>query len=292
MQKLGKLEEQQRQAALGLLRRLPPQDLEKNLQGLTKIAPHLESSLASCVSKPSKLKMDPESNRYFIVNDYNCDGNSHRSPWSNKYVPPPAGGKAEEEKLFRPPERLRRLEETYNEVFDAYKTNYYEGGVSSVYLWDLDEGFAAVFMIRKELIQSRGVEKGVWDIIHIAEVKESPNDSHYKLYTTLVLHLEAGSKSCGDSDLGGYLTRQTEEKRKKPSEEMHLVHIGRLIEETEISLRQNLDSFYMAKHREVLNALRSLDTEESLYKKDEQISGKTDTEGAVEKRISSKKSAP
>lgn len=265
-QKLGKLEENQRQAALGLLRRLPPQDLEKNLAALAKIAPHLETSLASSVTKPSKIKLDPEHNRYFVANDYNCDGNTHRSPWSNKYVPPPVGGKAEEEKLFRPPERLRRLEETYNEVFDAYKTSYYEGGVSSVYLWDLDEGFAAAFIIRKELVQSRGVEKGIWDIVHIAEVKESPNDSQYRLYTTLVLSVEAGGKTQGESELGGYLTRQAEDRRKKAAEDMHLVHIGRMIEETEITIRQSLDSFYMAKHREVLNSIRSLDISSNVYK--------------------------
>ena len=55
-----------------------------------------------------------------------------------KYIPHPPGGAAEEEKLYRPGLRLRQIEETYNEVFDAYKTAYYEGGVSSVYVWDLD----------------------------------------------------------------------------------------------------------------------------------------------------------
>ena len=27
-------------------------------------------------------------------------------------------------------------------LLDVYKTSYYEGGVSSVYLWELEEGFA------------------------------------------------------------------------------------------------------------------------------------------------------
>eukprot|EP00929_Paragymnodinium_shiwhaense_P112021 TRINITY_DN80272_c0_g1_i1.p1 TRINITY_DN80272_c0_g1~~TRINITY_DN80272_c0_g1_i1.p1 ORF type:complete len:319 (+),score=123.20 TRINITY_DN80272_c0_g1_i1:162-1118(+) len=261
---LTKLEEQQRQAAISLLKRLPPQDLEKNLVAIAKIAPHLEANLQAFVTKPSKLKLDPEVNRYFIACEFNQDGNTHRSPWTNKYIPPPPGGQKEEDKLYRPGERLRRLEEAYNEVFDVYKTSYYEGGVSSVYLWDLDEGFAAVFLIRKDLVQSRGVEKGNWDIVHVVEVRESPSNSasEYKLYTQLLLHLEGGTKTTGEMELGGLFTRQAEDKKKKVQEESHIVHIGRLIEETEIFIRQNLEEFYMAKHREVLNYIREVDTTE------------------------------
>ena len=36
-----------------------------------------------------------------------------------------------------------------NEVFDSYRELYFEGGVSSVYLWDLSEGFAGCFLIKK-----------------------------------------------------------------------------------------------------------------------------------------------
>ena len=31
----------------------------------------------------------------------------------------------------------------------ADKTRYYEGGVSSVYFWDLDDGFAGVVLLKK-----------------------------------------------------------------------------------------------------------------------------------------------
>ena len=36
-----------------------------------------------------------------------------------------------------PSERLRRLEVDANAAFDQYREMYFEGGVSSVYLWDL-----------------------------------------------------------------------------------------------------------------------------------------------------------
>ena len=41
-----------------------------------------------------------------------------------------------------PTERLRRLEVDANSAFEQYREMYFEGGVSSVYLWDLEHGFA------------------------------------------------------------------------------------------------------------------------------------------------------
>jgi hypothetical protein len=42
-----------------------------------------------------------------------------------------------------PSEKLRKLEIEANTAFDQYRDMYFEGGgVSSVYLWDLDSGFA------------------------------------------------------------------------------------------------------------------------------------------------------
>lgn len=58
-----------------------------------------------------------------------------RSPWSNVYDPPLEDG-------AMPSDRLRRLELDANTAFDLYRDMYFEGGVSSVYLWDLEHGFA------------------------------------------------------------------------------------------------------------------------------------------------------
>ena len=49
---------------------------------------------------------------------------------------------------------------------------YFEGGVSSVYLWDLDHGFAGVILIKKAGDGSRKI-KGCWDSIHVVEVQVS-----------------------------------------------------------------------------------------------------------------------
>lgn len=48
-----------------------------------------------------------------------------------------------------PGERVRKMEVKANEAFDVYRELYYEGGVSSVYLWNLDDGFAGVVLLKK-----------------------------------------------------------------------------------------------------------------------------------------------
>lgn len=48
-----------------------------------------------------------------------------------------------------PGERVRKLEIKANEAFDVYRELYYEGGVSSVYFWNTDDGFAGVVLMKK-----------------------------------------------------------------------------------------------------------------------------------------------
>ena len=50
-----------------------------------------------------------------------------------------------------PSERLRKLEIDANTAFDQYREMYFEGGVSSVYLWDLDHGFAGRLNSERQL---------------------------------------------------------------------------------------------------------------------------------------------
>lgn len=51
-----------------------------------------------------------------------------------------------------PSERVRKLEVAANESFDVYRELYYEGGVGSVYFWDLDDGFAGVILLKKGVL--------------------------------------------------------------------------------------------------------------------------------------------
>ena len=125
-----------------------------------------------------------------------------------------------------PSERLRKLEIDANTAFDQYREMYFEGGVSSVYLWDLDHGFAGILNSKQTPIERKtfpGVIlikkagdgdskkiKGCWDSIHVVEVQEksSGRSAHYKLTSTSMLWLQTNKARSGTMNLGGSLTRQ------------------------------------------------------------------------------------
>ena len=130
--------------------------------------PSLCEDLLSSIDQPLKIAKDKANKRDFLLCDYNRDGDSYRfvpwipqsathhsgicvfkfmfvrcrSPWSNEYEPPIEDGAT-------PSARLRELEIQANQAFDVYRELYYEGGVSSVYLWDLEHGFAGVVLLKK-----------------------------------------------------------------------------------------------------------------------------------------------
>uniref|UniRef100_A0A158P6W4 F-actin-capping protein subunit beta n=1 Tax=Angiostrongylus cantonensis TaxID=6313 RepID=A0A158P6W4_ANGCA len=134
--------EQQLDCALDLMRRLPPQQCEKNLIDLIDIVPSLCDDLLGTVDQPLKVAKDKETGKEYLLCDYSRDGDSYRSPWTNTYDPP-----IEDAQL--PSEKLRKLEIEANAAFESYRDMYFEGGISSVYFWDLDHGFAGVVLIKK-----------------------------------------------------------------------------------------------------------------------------------------------
>jgi capping protein beta len=104
--------------------------------------PDLTEDLLSSVDQPLEIRRCPQTSRDYLLCDYNRDGDSYRSPWSNEFDPPLEDGTV-------PSERVRKLEVAANESFDVYRELYYEGGVGSVYFWDLDDGFAGVILLKK-----------------------------------------------------------------------------------------------------------------------------------------------
>ena len=110
---------------------------------------------------------------------------------------------------------------------------YFEGGVSSVYLWDLDHGFAGVILIKKAGDGDSKKIKGCWDSIHVVEVQEksSGRNAHYKLTSTSMLWLQTNKPRSGTMNLGGSLTRQVEQDCPVSEASPHIANIG------EISLR-------------------------------------------------------
>ena len=155
-----------------------------------------------------------------------------RSPWSNAYIPESPGAPT-------PSFKLRQLEVSLNSAFVTYKEMYFEGGVSSVYLWDLEEqqgrelAFAGVVLLKKSesrsplfYAQTRRLivalptdaeHTGSWDSLHVFECQERGRSAKYKLTSTVMLVLKSKTtsksenedgKGAGDVVLSGSMTRQ------------------------------------------------------------------------------------
>ena len=144
--------------ASDLLRRLNPKHTAEHLNNLITLAPDLTEDLLSSVDQPLTVKRCKQTGRDYLLCDYNRDGDSYRSPWSNQFDPPldeagmggvGSGGSEGAGEGAVPGERVRKMEIKANEAFDVYRELYYEGGVSSVYFWNLDDGFAGVVLLKK-----------------------------------------------------------------------------------------------------------------------------------------------
>jgi len=76
--------------------------------------PDLTEDLLSSVDQPLETRRCKKTGRDYLLCDYNRDGDSWRSPWSNEFEPPV-------EDAVRPSERVRRMEVKMNEAIDVYR---------------------------------------------------------------------------------------------------------------------------------------------------------------------------
>lgn len=140
------MSEKQLDAALDLMRRLPPQKVDAHLNNLIDLAPDLCDDLLQSVDVPLIVKECKGTGRNYLCCDYNRDGDSYRSPYTSEYDPPLQDGGAQ------PSKKLRLLELRMNDAFRTYKDAYYDlRADSSVYLWESEEQentFAGVILFK------------------------------------------------------------------------------------------------------------------------------------------------
>lgn len=245
-------------SALNLMRRMPPSSTENSLAGLLELAPELTDELLTHVDQPLKVAMDTVEGKEFVLCDYNRDGDSYRSPWSNQYFPPMEQG-------FKPNDKLRKLETVANSLFDVYRKLYFKDGYSSAYFFETDEnddlGFGACYLIHKEIDQKKSLKKGVWDSIHVFEVIADPDKKDtftYKLTTTVMISLILQDSKIGTSDLSGLRTQQNENTctlaNGRPED--HVENMGKMLEDCETRIRNEIEGIYIQKTRTVISGMR------------------------------------
>ncbi|KAI1811792.1 F-actin-capping protein subunit beta [Poronia punctata] len=247
-------------SALDLLRRLNPKHTSAHLNALISLAPDLTEDLLSSVDQPLTVRRCRQTGRDYLLCDYNRDGDSYRSPWSNEFDPPlvdaPSGGEQSASSGL-PSEKVRRMEIRANEAFDLYRELYYEGGVSSVYFWNLDDGFAGVVLLKKVATPGSSGE-GTWDSIHVFEAIDRARTTQYNLTSTVILSLATNTGTLGEMDLSGNMTRQVETELPAENDEQQIANIGKLVEEMELKMRNLLQEVYFGKAKDVVGDLRSV----------------------------------
>ncbi|KAF9998950.1 hypothetical protein BGZ65_005619, partial [Modicella reniformis] len=237
--------------ALDLMRRLPPQNAEENLGSLIALLPDLTEDLLNTVDQPLRVMTCAKGKEYLLC-EYNRDGNSYRSPWTNEFTPPLL-------EATYPSVKLRKLELAANEAFDTYRELYFEGGVSSVYFWDLDPGFAGVVLMKKVGDGNRRM-KGAWDSVHVFEVQEKNRNANYRLTSTVMLYMVTNKPELGHMNLSGSMTRQAEQEHVVDDPSMHIANIGRMVEDIEMKMRHLLKDVYFGKTKDTVNDLRSTES--------------------------------
>ncbi|GKU90785.1 hypothetical protein SLEP1_g4738 [Rubroshorea leprosula] len=66
------------EAAMGLMRRMPPKQTETALSALLSLLPHHSSDLLSQVDQPLLVLCDVDCGKEFILCEYNRDADSYR----------------------------------------------------------------------------------------------------------------------------------------------------------------------------------------------------------------------
>jgi len=232
--------------------------VENCLAGLLRLSPDLTEELLNGVDQPLKIAKDSKDGRQFILCDFNRDGDAYRSPWSNTYC----HGEGEGE-LF-PRSDLRALEVEANAIFDVYRKLYFNGGVSSVYFFETAEddvnAWGACFLIHHEVPQSATLSAGHWDSVHVFDAKNASGGKWtYQLTSTVMVSMAVVQDAVGRVDLSGNMTKQDERTMPVNDANPHIQNIGRMLEEQELLIRNNIEGVYIQKTREIMNGIRNPD---------------------------------
>lgn len=274
-------------SALNVTRRLPASEIDTVVSNLVSLRPDLKMFLNSRIDCRLQVLADEVTGKLFIASDFNRIMQSYRSPWSNVYIP----ASDEISNYYFPPEQLRRLEMTFNELLMSYCHLYYENGVASAYFSEgVDQGvFFAVIHIKKDMNDPHSKESHTWESTHSvrisSKVHEHSEDSSdhipvelYMTSTVLAIIDYSGARPC---NLNGSMSKEGTRSfvSNNDFDEQLLKNLGELLEENENSLRASIEKVAIPRCVELgIASFDANDEDESAYG---EISSDSDAETRV-----------
>ena len=243
---------------------MPIMDNEKTIDAISstllKNDALLDEFLQKIDTRTKVCRDDPKGE--FIISEHNRDGDSYRSPFSNKYFPPLSGAKY-------PCKELRELEELLNKMFKLYIKHYYSlTTIYSVYCWELGSslanGYGVAVLIKNETSHEKKITAGIWDSTNLITVRFENDPSgkkkaKYSLITTVNLAMRFNSPICGAVGLSGTVTRNSHYTKlvtDYTKDENTVENIGVLVEDMENSIRNTLDTVYCLKSKQIIDTAR------------------------------------
>jgi capping protein beta len=194
-----------------LVKILPIDKMEDNITAISNLIYDEDELLNEFLQKVDIRTEVCNEDGDFLKCEYNRDGDSYRSPVSNKYFPSISDGRY-------PSPVLRELEIKLNKMFALYTKAYYSlTTLTSVYCWDLadriEDGFAVAVLIKNNVNHEKEVNVGQWESNNVLNVSFSENENNkiqavYKLTSTVVLQMSFNHKVCGKVTLSGTISRQ------------------------------------------------------------------------------------
>lgn len=264
------------EASIDILNLLNPREIESHLNDICTLIKNdnknsdreeLVFELLTSVDVPSKVLICTETGREFLCSNFNQNANTYRSPWCNKYISE-NGAIIEDDDAIYPSVPLRKLELKANDCFDTYRSLYYEGGISSVYFWEINEeecditkdSFSGVVTFQNNTKDG----SGSWNSIHKFEAGvESQDKLYYKLTTSVIIYLQ--DLHVSSLSLSGSLVRHMDFSFQIANdgisiEAKHLKNLGVLIEKSEYNIRNMLQEVYFDKLKNIIvKDLRSIE---------------------------------
>ena len=248
---------------------MPIIDIDKNIDAISSVIYENDDLLNEFLQKVDNrtkvCKDDPKGE--FIMCEQNRDGDSYRSPISNKYFPATDDAKY-------PCSQLRALEELLNKMFKLYIKHYYSiSTLCSVYCWELGDtladGYGVAVLIKNALTHQKKINTGSWDSSNLITVTfengaAGKKKAKYNLISTVNLAMSFESKICGKVCLSGTIARSshyTKDVNDYTSDEAHVTNIGVLVEDMENSIRNALDTIYCMKSKQIIDTARYNPTE-------------------------------
>jgi capping protein beta len=240
-------------AGSDLLRHVDPKDIEDRVFDAIKLNPSTTDHLLCQVDVPLRVATDSAGNQ-FILCDFNRDGDSYRSPFTNAYVPPLAKGN-------QPPDHLREMEVMANRGFQSYLRQYFDSGVLSVYCWEADDdSFGIGVFVRKDIeAASRGPISGsisCGDVCEVKRVSRRKRKFQYLLASSAVVSISWRCRVGHSVTLTGSVADSHDIEKEAASPLDHLVTVGQMIEGNADRFVEKIRGIYASRMREILSYMK------------------------------------